>query len=222
MRPLGALAYAAALIAFGALAWLVRQPGIPPIDPAVTRALHDPASPSLDALMNAVTGLGSSVVLVAVVACVAGVLAVRRHRAEAVLLVLALGGTLVLNDVLKSIVQRPRPDVEWAAVWPESSFPSGHSMNSLVIYLALALVTWRLAGHRVGVVALVLAATVPISVGISRIYLGAHWMTDVIGGYLAGGLWLSALVVVWTGRVPSPSAGRSPVRAPDQGASAGV
>jgi hypothetical protein len=111
-----------------------------------------------------------------------------------VFIVVALVGTLVLNVQLKLFYQRPRPGFDWAEVWPETGFPSGHAMNSLVTYVALALVIWRVGGRRVGIVALVLAIVLAVGVDISRIYLGAHWLSDVIGGYLAGALWLLFLV----------------------------
>ena len=167
---------------------------IPPIDTAFTNFLHGLANPTLDALMNAVTNLGSSVVLAAVVGLAAVLLVVRRRRPEAVFIVIALVGTLVLNDRLKLFFQRPRPGLDWAEVPPETGFPSGHSMNSFVVYLAIALVIWRLGGRRVGIVAVAFAIVLAVSVGISRVYLGAHWLSDVIGGYLAGALWLLFLV----------------------------
>jgi undecaprenyl-diphosphatase len=194
MVILGAVASLVCLIGFGVIAWLVSQPGIPPIDPAFTNFLHGLASPTLDALMIAVTNLGSSVVLAAVAGLAAVLLVVGRRRPEAVFIVVALVGTLVLNDRLKLFFQRPRPAFDWAEVWPETGFPSGHSMNSFVVYLALALVVWRVGGRRVGIVALALAILLAVSVGISRVYLGAHWVSDVIGGYLAGSLWLLFLV----------------------------
>ena len=193
----GATTFLVCLVGFGLMAWLVSQPGIPPIDTATTAFLHGLASPTLDALMAAATFLGSSPVLAAVVGLAAVLLGIRRRRLEAAFIVIALVGSLVLNDMLKMLFQRPRPGFDWAAVWPETGFPSGHSMNSFVVYLAIALVIWRLGGRRPGIVALVLAIVLIVSVGISRIYLGAHWLSDVIGGYLAGALWLLLLVAAW-------------------------
>ena len=196
-RPMAirnAMAFLGCLTGFGMVAWLVIQPGISPLDWATTDVLHGVASPTLDALMNAATFLGSSPMLAAVVGLAVVPLLVRRRRAEAVFIVVAFVGALVLNDWLKSVFQRPRPGVAWAAVWPETGFPSGHSMGSFVVYVAIALIIWRLGGRRTGSVALILAVALAASVGISRIYLGAHWLSDVIGGYLAGALWLLALV----------------------------
>jgi undecaprenyl-diphosphatase len=201
-RPIavrGLLAFLVCLVGFGVLAWRVGQPGIPPIDSASTNLLHGLASPTLDALMAAVTGLGSSVVLASITGLAAVLLAIRRRRAEAVFVSLALVGTLVLNETLKAVFQRPRPGFAWAEVLADFGFPSGHAMNAFVVYLALALVAWRLGGRRVGTVALALAVILAVSVGVSRIYLGAHWLTDVVGGYLAGALWMLCLVAASAG-----------------------
>ncbi len=193
----GATAFLACLVGFGLIAWRLSQPGIPVIDTATTVFLHGLASPTLDALMAAATFLGSSPVLAAVVGLAVVLLVVRRRRVEAAFLVIAFVGTLVLNDMLKMLVQRPRPGFDWAEVWPETSFPSGHSMNSFVVYVAIALLIWHIWGRRAGMVALVLAIALVVSVGISRIYLGAHWLSDVIGGYLAAALWLLVLAAAW-------------------------
>jgi undecaprenyl-diphosphatase len=194
---LGGLAFLVCLVGFEWVAWLVSQPGIPPIDSATTAFLHGLANPTLDALMNAATFLGSSPVLAVFVGLAVVLLVSRGRRMEAAFLVVALVGSLLLDDWLKALVQRPRPGFDWAEVWPETSFPSGHSMDSFVVYLTIALVIWRLGGRRVGSVALVLAIVLVVSVGVSRIYLGAHWLSDVIGGYLAGALWLMLLVAAW-------------------------
>jgi undecaprenyl-diphosphatase len=191
------MAFLVCLVGFGLVARLVSQPGIPPIDTATTALLHSLASPTLDALMDAATFLGSSPVLAALVGLAVVLLIVRRRRMEAVFIVIALVGTLVLNDWLKLIFQRPRPGFAWAEVWPETGFPSGHSMSSFVVYLGIALLIWRLVVRRAGTLAFVLGIALTLSVGISRIYLGAHWLSDVIGGYLAGALWLLLLVAAW-------------------------
>jgi undecaprenyl-diphosphatase len=211
----GAVAFLVCLIGFGLIAWLVSQPVIPPIDIAFTDFLHELANPTLDALMIAVTNLGSSVVLAAVVGLAAVVLVVRRRRPEALFIVVALVGTLVLNHGLKEIFQRPRPGFDWAEVWPETGFPSGHAMNSFVSYVALALVVWRVGGRRVGIFALAIAILVAVSVGISRVHLGAHWLSDVIGGYLAGALWLLFLVAASAGVSRLLRSGRSDATAGD-------
>ena len=129
----GALAFVVCLGGLTAMAWLVSQPGIPPVDTAATSFLHGLASPTLDALMTALTGLGSSVVLAAIAGLAAVLLVARRRRAEAVFVALALVGALLLSDAIKLVVHRPRPGFDWAEVWPEYSFPSGHAMHSFVV-----------------------------------------------------------------------------------------
>jgi membrane-associated phospholipid phosphatase len=91
---------------------------------------------------------------------------------------------------MKVLLERPRPALPWATVLPDYSFPSGHTMNTLVFYGALALIAWSIAGRRVGLLAIVAAALVTFGVGVSRIYLGYHYLTDVVGGVLAGIAWL--------------------------------
>jgi undecaprenyl-diphosphatase len=211
----GWVAFLVCLVGFGAIAWRVGQPGIPQIDITTTDVLHGFANPTVDALMVAVTGLGSSIVLVSVAVLAAVLLAGRRRRTEAVLVVLALVGTFVINDMLKTTFQRPRPGFAWAEALPEYSFPSGHAMNSFVVYVALALVIWRLGGRRMGGSTLALAIVLAVSIGISRIYLGAHWLTDVVGGYLAGALWLMCLVAASAGVSWLRQQGRSDAAAGD-------
>jgi membrane-associated phospholipid phosphatase len=173
------------LLAFIVLAAVVRQVGVPAIDESTSMRLHAFAGPEIDRWMSAVTTFGSSIVLAAVAIVAAVMLESRGHRSLALLMVVATVVTMVLNEVLKLIVTRPRPDLDWAAVQSGYSFPSGHSMNSFVVYVALAFVAGQLWGRRAGILALALAALVVTGVGISRVYLGAHWPTDVVGGFLA-------------------------------------
>ena len=96
----------------------------------------------------------------------------------------------MLNQSLKLIFQRPRPQLAWAQVQPESSFPSGHAMNSLVFYVAVALIIGMFWGRRAGLISLVMAIVLALLIGTSRIYLGYHSFTDVVGGLFAGAAWL--------------------------------
>ncbi len=191
------IAFAGCLAAFASIGWLIGQPGVPDLDHGVSDFVHGFASPGLDAFMNAATNLGSTAVLAVVVALSALVLAARGRLSEALFVVLSLVGSLWLNDQLKQTFHRPRPSFDWAVPPPETGFPSGHSMNSFVVYVALGLVIWRLRGRRAGIRALGVAIALTLTVGISRIYLGAHWFSDVIGAYLAGALWLLLLLAGW-------------------------
>jgi undecaprenyl-diphosphatase len=107
---------------------------------------------------------------------------------------------------MKLFFHRPRPVLPWAHVLPDYSFPSGHSMNSLALGLALAIVIWRIRGPRWGVAAVAAAALASLIIGTSRIYLGYHYLTDVVAGFAAAILWVAIVVgvfraeVAWRGR----------------------
>lgn len=180
----------ACLLVFGAIAEDVHEQEANALDAIATPLLHGLANPTLDTIMNALTNLGSTQVIVPLFVLALVLLVWRRHRREALFLTVALAGSLVLNQSLKLIFQRPRPVLAWAHVQPEFSFPSGHSMNSLVFYVALALIVWVLWGRRAGVISVAAAIVVALLVGTSRIYLGYHYLTDVVGGFLAGAAWL--------------------------------
>ena len=179
-----------AMVAFAFLADGIYQQEKFALDEYANPFLHAIASPLLDAVMNAITTLGSVpfVALVFVVATL--VLLYRRLRAEALFLSAAILGSIALNAILKLFIQRPRPPLPWAHVLPDYSFPSGHSMNSLVFYLAIAMIIWARTRRPTGAIAVIVALTIAIAVGLSRIYLGYHYLSDVVGGFAAGLAWL--------------------------------
>ena len=150
----------------------------------------------LTVLMRAATGLGYLWVVwpVLVVVCV---LLVRRGRRDlALLLVLSSVGTTVLVNGAKVVVQRPRPPVADRLVPAEGwAFPSGHAGQGVALYLALGLVVWCVASRcRVRVLGLVAGVVLAVAVGASRVYLGVHWTSDVLGGWLLALGWLALLV----------------------------
>ncbi len=187
------------LLLFGAIAEDVHEQEASALDALATPLLHGLSNPTLDAVMNGITQLGSPIVVVPLYLIAVVLLVWNRRRREALFLTVLIVGSLVLNQSMKLIFQRPRPQLDWARVIPEYSFPSGHAMNSLVFYVGLALVAWAVWGRRTGLIAVALAVVVSLLVGISRIYLGYHYFTDVVGGFFAGAAWLIIVVAAFDG-----------------------
>ena len=180
----------AGLLVLGAIAEDVHDQEAIALDALVTPLLHGLSNPTLDFSMRVLTDLGSTLVIGTVLLVTLVLLMWRRHRREALFLAVSMAGSLALNQSLKLIFHRPRPQLAWAHIQPDYSFPSGHAMNSLVLYVALALIVWALWGRRAGLISAVLAFMLALLIGTSRIYLGYHYFTDVVGGFLAGAAWL--------------------------------
>lgn len=214
---LGFTVAVATLGVFGFLAEDVYEHEAIRLDAQANTTLHGYATPRFDALMEAASFIGSAPVLLALLLGAVIWLWLAHHPREAVFLAVALGGGAALNTVLKAVFQRPRPALPWSVANPTYSFPSGHSMSSLVFFLGVALVVWVLAGPRWGGVAFALASVIVLTIGVSRIYLGYHYFSDVIGGYSAGLCWLSATALAFEGRhyrprqqtLPAPQVGRA-------------
>ena len=195
----GFVALFACLLALGAIAEDVHDREANALDTIATPLLHSLSSPALDAVMQAFTDLGSTLVVAPLFALSFALLIWRRHRREALFLAASVAGSVALNQSLKLIFQRPRPQLAWAQVQPEYSFPSGHAMNSIVFYVALALILLVLWRRRAGLVSVGLAIVLALLIGTSRIYLGYHYLTDVVGGLLAGAAWLLIVLGAFDG-----------------------
>jgi undecaprenyl-diphosphatase len=195
----GFVALFACLLVFGAIAEDVHEQEANALDALATPLLHGLSNPILDAIMRALTDLGSTIVVVPLFVVALALLIWRRHRREALFLAASMAGSLVINESLKLIFHRPRPQLAWAQVQPEFSFPSGHAMNSLVFYVAVALIIWVFWGRRAGLIAAVLALVLALLIGTSRIYLGYHYFTDVVGGLFAGAAWLLIVSAAFDG-----------------------
>jgi membrane-associated phospholipid phosphatase len=180
----------AILVVLGSIAEGVRDHEVFALDAWATPFLHGIASPALDALMRGLTDMGSSMVIVPIFVVVMALLTRARRYGSTLFLATASGGALILNATMKLFFQRPRPQLPWAQVLPDYSFPSGHTMNGVVFYVALAVIAWSVFGRRVGLASFVLASVLALWIGVSRIYLGFHYLTDVVGGILAGIAWL--------------------------------
>ena len=161
-------------------------------DDAVAVWLHGHSTAAVTAAFLAATQLGSTLVLAGGAVAAVAVLAVRRRVADAVLVITAVAGSELTNAVLKAVVHRGRPEfADPVAKAGGYSFPSGHAMAALTLYGALGyVIASRVEGtrRRAGWVGLALA--VVVLVGVSRLYLGVHYLSDVLAGYAAGAAWL--------------------------------
>jgi undecaprenyl-diphosphatase len=186
---------------FLVLATVVSRQGSVGFDEPVT-ALVTGLGISPDA-WRAVTDLGSGFVLVPVGAGLVLWLLWQRRPADAVVVAVALVAATLFTDAVKDLVARPRPPGPPLAPATGFSFPSGHTLNSTATYGLVALCAWRsrmrLAARRVAVAVLV---AIPFLVGLSRIALGVHYPSDVLGGWLAG-----MAVVFAVAAITAPAAG---------------
>ena len=150
------------------------------------------ATPALDLVALEVTALGDGVVVAAITLVAGTLLWLLGQRAYAALLAAAVGGASVIYPVLKLLFDRPRPQLfEWRAHYAlSSSYPSGHATMSMVMLVALAYIIHRLSHRRrTGVAAMLLAGAAVLLIGLSRLYLGVHYPSDVIAGYVVGFAW---------------------------------
>ncbi len=194
---LGLLAAAGGLWLFGGLAegYLTRD-SIVRFDQAVASTLHEAATPFATKVFLAITALGSIEAIVLIGLVVTGLFVRRRNWIYASGWLVALAGAVTLNALLKQVFERPRPVfVDPIVVETSYSFPSGHAMDSLVMYGMLAYFALLFIGNwRVRVAVLFGAALLVVLIGFSRLYLGVHYFSDVLAGFAAGGVWLSACV----------------------------
>jgi len=189
----GFLSCALLVALFGSLADEVFEVhGQGELDRRVTESVRSLQTPARDALALAVTELGSWRFLVPATLAVAGTLAWKKHRVSALLFAGCVVGGWLLEAVLKISYHRSRPDL-WPALVTEKtpSFPSGHSTMSALFFGAAVAVVHHLSDRRaVRIAAAASAAALILAVGFTRIYLGAHWLTDVVAGFLVGLFWV--------------------------------
>lgn len=205
--PLAALiaGVAVLLAAFMKIAEEVTEGETHHIDTAILLALRMPGDPSqplgppwLQEMIRDFTALGSTGVLTVVTLAAAGFLASSGRRRLAGFVLAAVVGGVVLSSALKLGFARPRPDLFPVTVPVfTDSFPSGHAMMSAVVYLTLGNLLARTQTGIAGrIYPVVLALCLALLVGISRIWLGVHWPSDVLAGWAAGACWALACRLV--------------------------
>ena len=165
------------------------------LDYQVTESLRQIASPPLTAVVSWITHLANSYIIIPLSLVIAAWLAYGKQlKAHAMMLLVSLGGSYLLNEGLKAIFHRVRPEWEHWVQATGYSFPSGHAMVSTAFYGMLAYLLFRImrAHDRPTWYILPTAVIMIAAIGLSRVYLGVHYFTDVLAGFIAGGVWLLA------------------------------
>jgi undecaprenyl-diphosphatase len=207
------------LFAFGFIAQEVAQGKTSTFDRQVILALRNSTDPSvpigpawLPEAARDLTSLGSILVLGIITLAVAGYLFLTRRHATAWLMLIAVVGGIALNDLLKFAFARARPDfVPHAARIFTTSFPSGHASLSAITYLTIGTLLARSQpSFTLSLYFMSLAVFLTVLIGVSRIYLGVHHPTDVLGGWCIGAAWAMGCWVMLArlqnvGHVESPS-----------------
>lgn len=173
-------------------------------DQAVLLALRPNGSadgwgpPWLETAALDLTSLGGIAVLGLFAVIVVLFLILQRKRLSALLLVLGLAGGVALSEGLKAFFGRDRPPAAWQAVETiNASFPSGHALLSAVFYLSIGVMLTRaFPKRRFKAYVLGVALLLTLIVGLTRVYLAAHWATDVLAGWSVGAAWAMALWLV--------------------------
>jgi undecaprenyl-diphosphatase len=169
--------------------WYILETLHPGPDPA------DPIGPAwLDHAVFDFTALGSVTVLAFVALVAVGYLLIVKRGLKALALSVALAGGLMLSETLKRIFERTRPPEEYrVAEVLNASFPSGHALMSTVVYLVIgAMLARAMPRQRLRYYVIGVAIALALLVGLSRVYLGVHWATDVLAGWCLGAAWATA------------------------------
>ena len=187
-----------AMLFFAAFVARVVEGDTRAFDESVLLAFRDPNNPSytigpvwLQIMFRDITSLGGYAVVMLISLAVIGYLLMDGKHGAALWVLASVGGGAVLSNVLKLAIERPRPDLVARLVEVNTtSFPSGHATLAAVTYLTLGALLSRVeASRRAKIYVLTVAVVLTSLIGVSRIYLGVHWPTDVLAGWCVGAAW---------------------------------
>jgi undecaprenyl-diphosphatase len=198
----------ALLVAQAVVVDMVEDAGGPGrLDNGVWAWFVDHRSSAMTFLMKAVSLVGDTPEMAFLALVGAGLLWWARHRAEAAVVLAAAAGAALLVNGFKTLYERPRPPVgERLTVETNPSLPSGHALGSVVVIGVLTAAVVLVVRHvTVRVLVIAAAAVTVATIGVSRLYLGVHWATDVLTGWFLGGAWLALCVTfLCVVRAPAP------------------
>ena len=153
-------------------------------------------TPILTTIMETITEFGSSGSLI-IASLLVIILLVKKHQKEAVVFCIALIIGAILNSSFKLMIQRQRPQVSPLIVEDSYSFPSGHAMNSSIFYGLISYFSYHFfRNKKISIVITLVSAFMVLLIGFSRIYLGVHFLSDVVAGYLIGFWWFVTILLI--------------------------
>jgi len=193
------------LAAFLLMAVFVGTDSANGFDEPIIETVQGWESSGLTSFMETMSTIGSTLYTVIIALILLSLMAFfLGHRKELVLFVAALGGSTILNNVMKPLFERDRPTIHRLVEEEGFSFPSGHAMASFTLAVITAYLLWKHVSHPVLRSALlVLAAAWFLLMGTSRIYLGVHYPSDILAGFLLSAFWVSLMILAfrgWIGR----------------------
>jgi undecaprenyl-diphosphatase len=191
------IAFFGSLFCFIIMSYLVQAEHLVVFDRLVIDAVQGFEADGLTVAMKFFTYIGSlKFIVILTIPIFLFLFYVLRHRLEILVFLSVVYITPILNRLLKLYFHRERPDFHRLIEIGGYSFPSGHAMNAFSFYSILAFLVWRHVPTKLGRVTVIILSTFMIlAIGLSRVYLGVHYPSDIIGGFLASGLWVAA--VIW-------------------------
>lgn len=192
------LAFASVLVLMGGAAAgvgaIFHAGGTDSIDHSVWRWVVDHRTSGLDTVARALTQIADTNAVLPLTVLSAAVLVWFRRSRDAAFVAASVAGAYLTTSILKAVIARPRPPVAQRLVTEhEWSFPSGHATQSVALYGALLVLVVAGSGRGTRTVGWCAGALIALVVGWTRIYLGVHWFSDVLGGWMIGASWLATL-----------------------------
>jgi undecaprenyl-diphosphatase len=184
------------LILFGYLSDTILDKQRVFFDDSITSFIMSFRSPVMTLVMIAITDIGSYGLAIGSTV-ILFYLFVKRHRKEGILFCIIVLMGYVVNVILKLFVQRNRPTLDPLQTLTDYSFPSTHSMASFIFFATIAYFAYHFTKNkRLSIIIAIICFLLIFLIGISRIYLGVHYPSDVLGGYIAGAIWYTTIIVI--------------------------
>lgn len=182
---------------FVGIAYSIRVNNIILFDDPVISFIQGLESPTWTVIMKWFTAVGSVSVMTIIAICTCIMLyVVLKHRKELILFLGVVLGSVLMNIMLKNLFKRIRPDLHRLIEIEGFSFPSGHSMAAFSFYGILTYLLWKHIRPKVArIILLSISASLILLIGVSRIYLGVHYPSDIIGGYFISSAWLLICII---------------------------